>query len=308
MNEQRTQESVDIEHIGIETPAGDFDALAAGPIDGRPVLLLHGFPEAASAWERQLLALGAAGFRAVAPDQRGYSPGVRPDDVADYRMELLVADTLAMAGALGWGSFDVVGHDWGALVAWTLAAQQPRWLRTLTAVSVPHPAPFETARRTDEDQQQRSAYIDVFLRPRYPERRLLADDAKALRAIYEHKPPRSRVEDYVARLSEPGALTAALNWYRAMHLAPRVGTVSVPTMYVWSTDDVAVGSAAALATEAWVDGPYRFEMLTDVSHWVPEEVATELSDLLLDHLRGTAGAMPNATRPERDPATETQRP
>lgn len=275
-----------LEHLSIATPAGSFDALAAGPETGPPVLLLHGFPEAAPEWERQLTALAEAGYRAVAPDQRGYSPGVRPDDVAEYRLELLVADVLAVAASLGWPRFDLVGHDWGAIVAWTVAAEHPEVLRSLTAVSVPHPAPFTTARRTDEDQQRRSAYIDVFRRPRTPEKQLLADGAKALRAVYEHKPPRSRIEDYVARLSEPGALTAALNWYRAMHLGYRVDPVTTPTLYVWSTDDVAVGSAAALATEAWVSAPYRFEMLTDVSHWIPEEAPSELNRLLLEHLGG----------------------
>lgn len=273
------------EHLSIETDAGRFDALAGGPESGPPVLLLHGFPQAASAWEQQLATLGAEGYRCVALDQRGYSPGVRPEAVSEYRMELLVADVLAVASSLGWQRFDLVGHDWGALVGWTLAAQHPEVLRSLTAVSVPHPAPFATARRTDPDQQQRSAYIDVLREPRSPERKLLADDAKALRAVYEHKPPPSRVEDYVRRLSEPGALTAALNWYRALHMAPRVGTVATPTLYVWSTDDVAVGSTAAMATEAWVEGPYRFEMLTDVSHWIPEEAGAELGKLVLEHLQ-----------------------
>lgn len=277
-----------IEHIGVTTPAGSFDGLAAGEEDGQPVLLLHGFPEAASEWTHQLAALAAAGYRAVAPDQRGYSPGVRPEAVADYRMELLVGDVLAIADALDWGRFDLVGHDWGAAVGWAVADEHPDRIRTLTAVSVPHPVPFFLAMRDDQDQQQRSAYIQVFRQQGQAEKRLLADNARALRQVYGYGVPRSRVEDYIARLSEPGALTAALNWYRAMQPGSSVGRITVPTMYVWSTDDVAIGSVAALATADWIDGPYRFEMLEDVSHWIPEEAAETLSQLLLRHLAGHA--------------------
>ncbi len=273
-----------IEHFTVTTDAGDFDALATGPVDGRPVLLLHGFPEAAAEWEHQLGALGSAGYRAVAPDQRGYSPGVRPESVDDYRMEFLAGDALAVADALGWSRFDLVGHDWGAAVAWVVADEHPERLRTLTAVSVPHPEPFSQALREDPDQQQRSAYMRFFRQPRQAERRLLADDAAALRGVFDRKVPRSRIDDYVARLSEPGALTAALNWYRATQHRGRTAPITVPTMYVWSTEDVALGSTAALATEQWVRGPYRFEMIEDVSHWVPEEAAEELSRLLLAHL------------------------
>lgn len=274
-----------IETIRIPTEAGTFDGLAAGPPDGRPVLLLHGFPEAAVEWDHQLGVLGAAECRAVAPDQRGYSPDVRPVAVAEYRMDELVGDVLRIADSLGWARFDLVGHDWGAAVAWATAAAHPGRLRTLTAVSVPHPVPFGAALREDEDQQQRSGYMRTFQHAGTAERRLLADDAEALRRIYDRKVPQSRIEEYVGRLTEPGALTAALNWYRAMRMSTvEVGAIAVPTLYVWSTEDVAIGSTAALATAAHVTGPYRFEMLADVSHWVPEEAADELTAHLLRHL------------------------
>ncbi|GDY29654.1 alpha/beta fold hydrolase [Gandjariella thermophila] len=273
-----------IEHVRIPTSAGTFDGLASGPADARGVLLLHGFPEAATEWEHQLTELGAAGYRAVAPDQRGYSPDVRPERVEDYRMEELVGDVLAMADQLGWSRFDLVGHDWGAAVAWAVAAAHPDRLRTLTAVSVPHPEAFRRALKEDEDQQRRSAYIQVFQQAGTAERTLLENDAAALRAVYEHRVPASRVEDYVMRLSEPGALTAALNWYRAMKFGGPRDTIIVPTLFVWSTEDVALGSTGAFGTEQWVDAPYRFEVLEDVSHWVPEEAAEKLTALLLEHL------------------------
>jgi pimeloyl-ACP methyl ester carboxylesterase len=273
------------EHLRIPTTIGTFDALADGPTDGRPILFLHGFPEAAAQWEFQLGALGAAGCRAVAPDQRGYSPDARPAGVADYALDELAEDVLAIADWLGWARFDLVGHDWGAVVAWTVAAAHPGRVRTLTAVSVPHPTAFAQAIRTDEDQMQRSAYLEVFRHAGTAERRLLADGGDPLRRIFDRRVPRGRIEDYVARLTEPGALTAALNWYRANKLSTvDVDPVAVPTLYVWGTDDSAVGSVAALAAEKYVTGPYRFEMLEEISHWVPEEGAALFTPLLMRHL------------------------
>jgi pimeloyl-ACP methyl ester carboxylesterase len=278
-----------IEHIGIPTPAGTFDALAAGPEDGRPVLLLHGFPQASLEWEHQLATLSSAGYRAVAPDQRGYSPAVRPERPEDYALEEIVGDTLAMADELGWSRFDLVGHDWGGTIAWATAADHADRVRTLTAVSTPHPHALARAIRTDEDQQQRSAYMADFRQVRSAERQFLADNATPLRRIFEGRIPRGHVEEYVQRLSEPGALVAALNWYRGVKYSGHTGPVTVPTMYVWSTEDPAIGSTAAMSTEEWVRGPYRFEMLEDVSHWIPEEADETLSRLLLEHLSAARG-------------------
>jgi pimeloyl-ACP methyl ester carboxylesterase len=279
------------EYLRIPTEAGTFDAIAAGPEDGRNVLLLHGFPEAAVAWTDQVDALGAAGYRAVAPDQRGYSPEVRPDDLRDYQLDDLTGDVLAIADALGWPVFDLVGHDWGATLAWLVAGEHPARVRTLTAVSMPHPSPFAEALREDEDQVMRAQHLQMYRSSSgTAEKRLLAEDAAGLRQAFDRRIPPSRISDYLTRLREPGALTAALNWYRATPLtrleAPKV---SVPTLYVWSTEDVTVGSTAALATEAWVSGPYRFQMLEDVSHWVPEEEPEIMSALIIDHLRTYAG-------------------
>lgn len=276
------------EYLRIPTEAGTFDAIAAGPQDGRNVLLLHGFPEAAVAWTDQVQALGAAGFRAVAPDQRGYSPDARPQHARDYQLADLTGDVLAIAGALGWQRpFDLVGHDWGATLAWLVAAEHPERVRTLCAVSTPHPGAFAEALREDEDQMLRSQHLQLYRSGSgTTEKRLLADDAAGLRQAFDRRIPPSRIEDYLSRLREPGALSAALNWFRATPLtrleAPKV---SVPTLYVWGTEDVAVGSTAALATEAWVSGAYRFQMLEDISHWLPEEEPEVMTVLLLDHLR-----------------------
>src|SRR5215216_2418970 len=158
--------------VTIRTAAGTFDALAAGPEDGRAVLLLHGFPECAEQWEHQLAALAGAGHRAVAFDQRGYSPGVRPLEVDAYGPEELIGDVLAVADALAWPRFDLVGHDWGSAVAWMTAAAHPERLRTLVTVSTPHGAALSRALREDPDQRQRSAYVRLFHTPQ-AERELL---------------------------------------------------------------------------------------------------------------------------------------
>lgn len=278
-----------IEAIKIPTAAGTFDALASGEPGGREVMLLHGFPESALEWEFQLGALGSGGCQAVAPDQRGYSPGVRPEQVADYRIDELVADVFAMADELGWARFDLVGHDFGGYVGWAAAAAQPVRIRTLSAVSLPHPAAFLRAISEDEDQAQRSQYFELLRRPRTAERILLANNAERLRQIFEWKIPEERIDDYVHRLTQPEALTAALNWYRAMHLAGPTEPVSVPTLYVWSTEDSSIGSAAALGTERHVTGPYRFEMLEDVSHWIPEQAPEALTSLIMQHLLAHRG-------------------
>lgn len=271
------------DYIEIPTEAGTFDALSAGSEGDRPVLLLHGFPESAIEWREQLSVLGGAGCHAVAPDQRGYSPGVRPQEVFEYRQEALVSDVLAIADRLGWQRFDLVGHDWGAAIAWAVAAAHPDRIRTLTAVSVPHLDAFGRALREDEDQQRRSEYMQVFRRTG-SDKLLLEDDARRLRRLYEHKIPATHIEEYVQRFSEPGALDAALNWYRAAKFADPIGQVRVPTLYVWSTEDPALGSTAALACGEYVTGPYRFEMFEEISHWVPEEAAEELTRVLLEHL------------------------
>jgi pimeloyl-ACP methyl ester carboxylesterase len=168
-------------------------------------------------------------------------------------------------------------------VAWWTADAHPERLRSLSVVSTPHPAALGEALRSDEEQRMMSQYM-IEWREKSTERRMLADDAKALRGIFGGRVEHSRVEEYVQRLSEPGALAAALNWYRSGKPGSKAGRITVPTLYVWSTEDVALGSTAALGTGEWVEGPYRFEMIEDVSHWVPEEVPELLTGLLLEHL------------------------
>lgn len=173
-------------------------------------------------------------------------------------------------------------------MAWWTADAHPARVRTLTVVSTPHPRALADALRTDEDQRTRSRYMLDWRETPATENEMLAHGAEKLRAFYAGKVPRASAEAYVRHLSRPGALTAALNWYRSGRPEHAIGVIDVPTLYVWSTADIAFGPAAARATAQWVKGPYRFETLVGVSHWIPEEAPEPLDRLLLEHLRTAA--------------------
>ena len=263
-----------------------YTALADGPADGELVLLLHGFPETSFEWRAQLAALGAAGYRVVAPDQRGYAVGARPADLDGYRVDRLVADVLGFADACGAERFHLVGHDWGGFVAWYTGGRHAERLRSLTVVSTPHPTPFRAAITSGGDQAEKSAYMAWF-RSDEAEAGFLADDGALLAAAYAEHPADAAAEYLRVFTADGGAaLTGGLNWYRANDFTTPLGPITVRTMYVWSTDDVALGREAAEGTAAEVTGPYRFEVLEGVSHWVPEVAPDALNRLLLDHLRG----------------------
>ncbi|MFI0466615.1 alpha/beta fold hydrolase [Saccharopolyspora sp. 5N102] len=268
-------------HERIDVGPLTFDVAIAGGAQGRPVLLLHGFPETARSWDLVSARLVAAGLRTIAPNQRGYSPGARPDGADQYGIAHLVADAVGIIDALGLSEVDVVGHDWGSVVAWHLAGWHPDRVRTLTAVSVPHPAAFGWALRNDADQQRRSEYIKLFRQEGKAEHVLLADGAKRLRAVFSDGVPAELVEEHIRVLSEPGALTAALNWYRAMGRMDELASVTVPTTYVWSTEDGALGRAGALRCGGHVAAPYRFVQLEGISHWIPEEAPDALAEAVL---------------------------
>ena len=264
-----------------------FAARADGPPDGEVVLLLHGFPQTSYTWRYQLPALAGAGFRAVAPDQRGYSPGARPADVSDYHPERLVEDVIGMADALGADRFHVVGHDFGGLVAWHTAARHAERLATLTVVSTPHPRAVARSILEGGEQREKSSYM-LFFRSPDAEPFFLDDDAAGLRGLFASTGV-TDVDDYVQVLTQPGAMTAALNWYRALDrdVVESMGPITTPTLYAWSTEDPALGRVAAEETAIHVEGPYRFEVLEGAGHFVPEEVPDALNRLLLDHVTAT---------------------
>jgi pimeloyl-ACP methyl ester carboxylesterase len=275
------------EHLEIQVGPHTYDALACGPADGEFALLLHGWPEFADSWSAVLTALGAAGYRAVAVDQRGYSPRARPPRIADYAVPELVADALAFADSQGAGRFHLVSHDWGGMVAWALAGAHPERLKSLTVLATPHPDALNRATAEDPTQHRRLDYVRFFrLNDGAAEAALLADDAARLRAAYGGKVPGALVDDNVRRLCAPGALTATLNWYRAPEsvISVPAGRITVPTLFLWGSEDAALGRVAAESTGEWVDGPYRFEALEGSSHWLPEEVPDVVTPKILDHL------------------------
>lgn len=265
-------------------PVGDltFDVLISGPDDGVPLLALHGFPESAASWGKVTPLLTAAGFRVIAPHQRGYSPDARPSGVDAYRIEHLVADTVGLLDALGLPDAHLVGHDWGSAVAWQVAGRHPQRIRSLTAISVPHPTAFGWALREDQDQKERSTYIRLLRQEGKAEKVLSEDNFRRLRAMFDGQIDPEFADEHIRILSGGGALTGALNWYRAMtrdfgDIAP----TTVPTTYVWSTADTALGRAAAERCGEFVDAPYEFVVLEGGSHWVPEERAEELADAII---------------------------
>lgn len=259
-----------------------FDVTVAGPDDGTPILLLHGFPESSASWRPVTPRLVRAGLRVIAPNQRGYSPDARPERVDEYRFDRLVGDVVGLLDAYDIESAHLVGHDWGAAVAWQVAGGHPERIRSLTAVSVPHPAAFGWALREDPDQQRRSGYIGLLRQEGKAEAVLLEDDSRRLRAMFGDGNDPELVEEHVRLLSQPGALTAAMNWYRAMTRAfGDLPPVRVPTTYVWSTADPALGPAAAKRCAEFVDAPYRFVVLDGANHWIPEEHPDALADAIL---------------------------
>jgi pimeloyl-ACP methyl ester carboxylesterase len=275
-----------------------FDALADGPEGAELVLLLHGFPQTSASWRDQVTALAAAGYRAVAPDQRGYSPRARPTELAAYAMPELVGDVIGFADALGADRFHLVGHDWGGAVAWHVAGRHPDRLHTLAVVSTPHPQALRRAYSGDlgGDQAERSSYM-TFFRQSDSQDRMLENDAAIFRLLFAGSGmPEGRERPYLEALGSPQALGAALNWYRAASVADAegLGPITTPTLYVWSTEDVALGTEAAEATARCVEGPYHFAVIEGVSHWIAEQAPDRLNRLLLDHISsfGASSAAP----------------
>ena len=267
-----------------------FTADLAGPEAGEPVLLLHGFPETRHMWRHALGALGAAGFRAVAPDQRGYARGARPAEVEAYATEKLTGDALGLMNALGHDRFHLVGHDWGGQLAWLIAASVPQRVKSLSVLSRPHPAAFVRAMAEDTQQATRSGHHRAF-READAVARMRAAGLKPLReALLRQGVPAADVEVYCHALLEDGAIEGAMNWYRATGFtASEVPAVTVPTLYVWGTEDATVGRRAAELTAAYVKGPYRFEEIEGAGHFVVDQFPERTSALILAHVQSVTG-------------------
>ncbi len=274
-----------------------FRCKAAGlsNVSGEPVIFLHGFPETSSMWASLMTQLADEGYCCFAPDQRGYSPGARPDRMEAYTYDELVSDVVALADAMEFRRFHLVGHDWGSVVGWAVVHMYPNRIQSWTAMSVPHVDAFRSAIADDPDQQQRSQYISLFLLPGQAEEVLVGNDFAGLRAAWSSIPA-NQVEDYLTVFSQPGAMTAALNWYRANArlLDPgdrgeKFGPVSHPTLLLWGNQDIAVGRASVERTAPYMRGPYRLVEL-NAGHWLAQEEPQRVYKEIREHLR--ANRMP----------------
>jgi pimeloyl-ACP methyl ester carboxylesterase len=252
--------------------------------DGSPVLLLHGFPDSSALWRHQIPALVAAGHRVIAPDLRGFGASDRPEGVASYAIHELVGDAVGILDALGVERAAVVGHDWGAGIGWALATMAPQRVSRYAALSVGHPGDYFAELR----QRELSWYMLLF-QFEGAEEWVRRDDWALLRTGFGGA---TDIERYVADLARPGALTAALNYYRANirpeSLAgvpgPALPPVTCPVLGVWSDGDVACGEPQMLASERHVTGSWRYHRITGAGHWIPLDAPDELAALLVDFL------------------------
>jgi pimeloyl-ACP methyl ester carboxylesterase len=267
----------------------EFDVFPGGPEGGPVVLLLHGFPQNSRQWDRVTPALHDAGLRTIAVNQRGYSPGARPTAIADYALTECVDDALSIMDTLGVTRFHVVGHDWGAAVAWHLTAMHPDRVLTLTAISVPHPGATSAALHDAEsDQRERSSYMRLFADLDKAVPLLLESDAQRLKALFIGSGmDDEEIEKYAGPLRDPAALRGALSWYAAIfaHRPPMAPAVVVPTTHLWSNGDFALGRRGAEATKQFVTADYRFIELDGVTHWIADQAPEATVEAILSRVR-----------------------
>jgi pimeloyl-ACP methyl ester carboxylesterase len=270
-------------------PGMVFDVSVSGPDTAPLVLMLHGFGVSRYYWDAQVSALGTAGYFAAAPNQRGYAAQARPDPAvhANYQIDLLIGDALAIVAALGHGDrrFHLVGHDWGASLAWHIADAHPERLASLTILSRPHPMSFNRAMTRDPDQPKRSQHHKRFLDPAAgPD--ILANDVAWLRTRLVHNGvPQAAIEKHLSVIGNPPAMEAALAWYRARGVrhAP-VGPTKVPTLLIWGDADDTVGRMAAEGSGEFIAAPYQFAELPGVGHYAADQVPEQVNALMLAHL------------------------
>jgi len=279
--------------VRIKANSMEFRARVAGfhNRDGEGVILLHGFPETSIMWEPLLDKLAKAGYRAVAFDQRGYSPGARPFGKNSYTKGRLAMDVLAVAEAAGFERFHVIGHDFGGAIAWTFADRYPRRVLSLTSLSMPHPSALADTLGNPGSQWRRSAYMLFYRLPVLPELILGFNQAAFLEYLKWQDHPREQVEEYERVFGEPGTLRAALNWYRVFRfrsLDP-VGKIRPATLFLWGREDDAFGPVAATRTASYMDGAYRLHAM-EAGHNLMLEAPDLVTEEVLTHLKTAAEA------------------
>lgn len=266
----------------------DFEVAEAGEGD-HLALLLHGFPELNFSWRHQIPLLVSKGYRVWAPNQRGYGASSKPPRVADYRPDLLVEDAAALIDASGAKKVTLIGHDWGAAVAWFFATVRARPLERLVIMNVPHPACFDRAVRTSPAQRKKSWYMAFFQIPWLPERMMLAADARGIRnaflgsAVHKANFPRQDLDIYARAAQRPGAMTGMVNWYRASFRAKALDrdwpVIDTPTLMIWGVQDIALDPVTLDGTDAYVRN-LTLERIEDASHWVQQDAPERVNAIL----------------------------
>jgi len=258
----------------------------AGPEDGEPVFLLHGFPEAWFGWEAQIRALAEAGFRVIAPDQRGYNLSDKPLGVSNYTMDTLVLDILGLADTLGYQRFHLAGHDFGAIVCWNIARHYETRLTSLAISNVPYPAVLRDYLQKHPSQMLKSWYALFFQIPRVPERIVRLNNWQTLISAMPKDLTEAERDRYREAWNQPGAMTGMINWYRALLRQGRgtrsVSQIQVPTLILWGQQDPHISyEMAPLSAEFCQNG--RLVTFEDATHWVLHDKPGDVSKLLIEH-------------------------
>lgn len=262
-----------------------FDLIDSGPLEGEAVVLLHGFPETAQCWDQVRVQLNAAGFRTFAPNQRGYSLDARPEGRQAYRMQELLQDLDLLIDQIN-QPVHLVGHDWGAIVAWEYAMHYPKKLKNLVVLSVPHPGAFLRALLAS-DQLFKSYYIGLFQLPKLPELLFEKFPKIGLGLLKNSGMTKQQLEIFKTEMLEQGRLSYSLNWYRALPFNARFqrfDPVTVPTLFIGGTQDVAISDAGVKLNQRYVQAPYR-EVILEANHWLPVQQAAVVSQLILEQIQ-----------------------
>lgn len=286
-----------METVRVDSGGVGLDVVCAGPPDGLPVLLLHGFPEFWYGWHRQIEPLARAGCRVLVPNQRGYDTSDKPAGVAAYGLDTLAADAIGLAALVNGRRLHVVGHDWGGLVAWWTALRYPERVASLTILNAPHPVAFAGYLREHASQRRRSRYIGWFQVPWAPEFLMGRDGCALLRRTLLRSSRRGTFTDadvarYVEAWQKPGALTAMLNWYRGLRRArpapPSDPRILVPARVLWGGRDAFLEPGLAQASLALCSGPATQRVFPEASHWLQHEQPEEVVAEILAHARAHA--------------------
>lgn len=275
-----------IKSMDIDANGFAFSTRISGDKKGIPVLLLHGFPESSVMWDSLMIELNKIGYYTLAPNQRGYSKGARPNEIAQYHIKYLAEDIIAIADALSVKKFHLIGHDWGSAVGWQIASEYPERLFSYTALSVPHLDAFSYSYREDSLQYKASDYIRFFQTKDIPEETLSKNQFERLRAIWSVHSD-EEVKSYIELFGQENALNSAINWYRANYSlfekGSELGKIDTPVLFIWGNKDSALQRSGVEATKDYVNSYYRFVEL-DAGHWLVQGSYDTIQKEISSHL------------------------